>query len=197
MASVEIWVRDSGSRLHNIYFENNTCYNAGGGWSATQNRPSPVGLGHHVTSFGSDCLPKNIYIRNNIFHTSINPTPSYASGILIQPIGSQTYAQSNFSFANNCYYNIGEHIAIFLPPSNVPLYYAANNFLAYQTGTGQDSLSFIANPIFTDIGANNYHISSSSPCRNTGMTVLSNKDFEGNSRPLGSAFDIGAYEYVE
>lgn len=65
--SFEYWNYSSNGMTKDIYFENNTCQDAGYGWGHNQ-RPNPSGM--HI------CLPENtadtsgLYIRNNIFENT-------------------------------------------------------------------------------------------------------------------------------
>jgi hypothetical protein len=53
------------------------------------------------------------------------------------------------------------------------------------------------NPLFVSVGAKDYHLQSSSPAINAGydLTGVVSDDYEGNSRPQGAGYDIGAFEY--
>ena len=55
--------------------------------------------------------------------------------------------------------------------------------------TGTHSL--VGNPLFADALG---HLSSGSPAIDQGIDVGVNVDFDGNHRPSGGGFDIGAYE---
>jgi len=58
---------------HDIYFENNTCANAGGGWSHNQRfsshvNPHELKNGSHLRLEAFDGTKSNIFIRNNIYY---------------------------------------------------------------------------------------------------------------------------------
>jgi len=59
------------------------------------------------------------------------------------------------------------------------------------TGTGNIN----TDPDFVDSTAGNYHLNASSSCINAGTTVNVFTDLDGNVRPVGFAYDMGAYEY--
>ncbi|OGM12063.1 hypothetical protein A2Z22_03135 [Candidatus Woesebacteria bacterium RBG_16_34_12] len=53
------------------------------------------------------------------------------------------------------------------------------------------------NPKFVNPAASDFHLQLSSPAINVGATLAEViNDYDGNSRPQGIGFDIGAYEYV-
>jgi hypothetical protein len=63
----ELFANHADMTLNNIYLENNTCYNGGGGWSYSQ---PGTHQGWHIRtgSIDSSPAPTNIYFRNNIFY---------------------------------------------------------------------------------------------------------------------------------
>ena len=71
--SFEYWNRPETSLTHDIYFENNICFDAGKGWS---NRQRPWAAGVDIMFFKNPAKTYNFYIRNNVFsnakHSTIN-----------------------------------------------------------------------------------------------------------------------------
>ncbi|MCJ7756403.1 MAG: hypothetical protein MUP13_17720, partial [Thermoanaerobaculales bacterium] len=52
------------------------------------------------------------------------------------------------------------------------------------------------NPLFADAAGADYHILAGSPAIDSGCSVHApSDDFDGVTRPQGSGFDIGAFEY--
>jgi Right handed beta helix region/Purple acid Phosphatase, N-terminal domain len=67
----------------------------------------------------------------------------------------------------------------------------------WRDATGQDENSLVATPsaLFVDGAADDYHLSATSPAVDAGVPLEApGVDLEGNARPAGTAFDIGAYE---
>lgn len=50
------------------------------------------------------------------------------------------------------------------------------------------------NPLFISPSTNDYHLQDASPAIDAGASVLVTHDFDGDVRPQGVAFDLGAYE---
>lgn len=70
----------------------------------------------------------------------------------------------------------------------------------WQTQTGGDASSLVAgaDTLFVSASEDDYHIGMTSPAVDAGTsTEAPNGDLENVGRPVGPAFDIGAYEYCE
>lgn len=68
----------------------------------------------------------------------------------------------------------------------------------WQAQTGQDQHSFVsdAQHLFVNAAAGDYHLISTAAAINTGTSSLAPAtDLDGNARPSGAGYDIGAYEF--
>jgi hypothetical protein len=65
----------------------------------------------------------------------------------------------------------------------------------YQSKTGKGDHSKETNPLFADAASYNFHLTSASPAIDASTNVGETIDFEGNPRPFGAGYDMGAYEY--
>lgn len=69
----------------------------------------------------------------------------------------------------------------------------------WQAATGQDAHSFVATEaqLFADPANNDYHLASGSPAIGAGTSYQApSDDLDGNARPSGNGWDVGAYEWV-
>lgn len=106
---------------------------------------------------------------NCVFSNNIVVTTKTASQ-------GSTSTSSGWVFKNNCYYY----------PSG-----SASGISVVGLGDG----GIRANPLFVNIGSD-FHLTASSPCKDTASSAyVVSHDYEGNQRPFGSGYDIGAYEY--
>ena len=55
-----------------------------------------------------------------------------------------------------------------------------------------------ANPLFVNLNTFDFHLQSSSPAKDAGVTIATlTTDFDGITRPQGPAYDLGSYEYYQ
>ena len=103
--SYEYWLNGPGATMHDINFIDNTCTNAGKGWSHLQ-RPDP--LGTHVIQWNNSSNRHNINITGNKFDTASERllfigsvkqlTPSHFDyNTYIQPINDASHSYLLFS----------------------------------------------------------------------------------------------------
>jgi pectate lyase len=129
-------------------------------------------------------LPNSITIKNNII-VAKSPTTAYytINHGSFDPYTSLT-AENNIYYGSSTYnYQTG------VPSASYGVY---PDF----EGVG----SFNSNPQFVDAVNGDFSLQSTSPAIDAGTSSVSSvvtKDFLGISRPQGSGYDIGAYEYAE
>jgi hypothetical protein len=158
----------NGGTLTNVTFDNNTCVNAGGTWSAPQ-RPFKTNE-RHVMWWNSTGIATGCYMRNNIFYGITDNN---------QALRFDTKVQCTMS--NNLYYGITNIARLGYP---TPITYST--LLQWQTVSSQDANSISADPLF--ISTADYHLQSDSPAKNAGIDI---------GLPYSeSAPEIGAYEYL-
>jgi len=96
----------------------------------------------------------------------------------------------NCLFHNNAFDAQIPYTDTLLPAWNPPITEGSNNVVS-----GYFDHCLVANPMFVDDNTNDFHLLSSSPCLDMGMTLSLSDDFDGNTRPCGNNYDIGAYEF--
>jgi hypothetical protein len=179
--SFEFWGRPATSTGDNIYFENNTCRNSGGGWSTAQ-RPDKGGAAH-LKFFSSSMVFSNVYIRNNIFCDSVNAcVDSFAENS-----GSNADAVwPAFTMDHNCYYQssamVNKQVIRWRGGSTKGGGYFMDGLKAYQAESGKEAHGLFADPLLTSES----NLQSGSPAIDAGMDV---------GYPYsGTAPDMGACE---
>jgi hypothetical protein len=197
---------------------------------------SDVGL-QGMQVFDNDSAPQRVIVRNSAFHDITQGHDGRRNGLLLEgnnhvaynnrywnigsgtPGGAQAmvlYTGDGNKHFNNTAYNIdGAWLAIAGSSSNGQ----AKNNIAYLAGTVADfggvatqlAANLEGNPNFVNAGSADFHLTSDSLARDTGIDLTSffqtpawamapaipdPSDADGIHRPQGSQWDRGAYEFV-
>jgi len=171
----EWWYMDCTGSAGDIYFENNTCTDAGRGWSHAQKKGNIHGEDIYI-SFLHQVSTRNLYIRNNIF-----------SGALYYAVRGATnpsmLLSSLIEWRNNLYDN--DETVFYLGQTEVHL-----KLEGWKLFSGNDKGSLNAKPQFLSPG--DLTPSDGSPAIDNGFQNGLKDDFFGNKRQ--GLPDIGAVE---
>lgn len=182
----------AGSYIRNVEILGNLVF--------ARNNPN---LGKGIFVVGNTADVTNIRVEGNTFaYVAMNPfTDAYASS-------SSCYI-SGLTVRNNIFYmcdmslgltnpatidyNIHYYPSYFDIVNNGGTYYTS--LTALSSATGFETHGLQVDPLFVNAAARDFHLTSSSPAINKGITVVDlTVDPDGNPRPLGGTYDIGAYE---
>jgi hypothetical protein len=179
------WLEGGDGYIDNAIIEKNIVYgNAAKGFSLISvrhgiirnnviyNNGSSAGGIHLVDQQGSNYSTDNTVVNNTI------DEPNIAC------VRINTGSTNNAVFNNIC---IGSTGIVFEGSGN----YKGSNYSASTAGSD----------IFANAALRDYHLLPASPARDYGVASYQSKsaptfDFESNTRPSGTAYDAGAYEYV-
>lgn len=124
------------------------------------------------------------YWYNNIIWGNTNVT-SAKVGISGQPTNANVFLNNNYMDYCVAYPNrdTGNNI---LTTSNPPLFALPTAFVGTSSNETEEN----------EINTANFSLTKTSPCIDMGMTIVDvTADIEGNVRPIGTAYDAGAFEF--
>jgi parallel beta-helix repeat protein len=186
--------------------ENNECYNGYNGGIQVQGDQSNQTVSHNIIvrnnyvhdngALGGHGIgivawySDNMQVYNNI---SVNNS---AQGIwLNRSSGSQIYSNTLYGNAAGGFYASSAQNPIVR--NNIAYNNTGNQIEFGATVGGQISdHNLITNPSFVNPGAKDFHLQAGSAGIDTGLVLGTpyNLDHDGNARPTGASYDIGAYE---
>jgi hypothetical protein len=187
---------------HDIVFEQNVCQNLtigadqlGKGFML-EDASNLIIRNNLLQVYTGICVKRssNLTIVNNTFASALSNPPIYGPG------GVNLAQAPNATIENNIFYNFAAH-AINITDSASQQGLAAGYNLIYRAD-GQSPLGspyphdlWQINPMFANPGDGDFHLLPGSPAIDAGITLLEvTNDLDGNPRPQGAGYDIGAYE---
>jgi len=130
------------------------------------------------------------YMRNNVIWDDGNYSDSnrdYQRGIFL------FYNSSNWKIENNII--VGLKTGIEVSAASLGAIISNNSFFNNSANGVTGTNAIFSNPLFVDAVNNNFKLQAASPCINKGIDWGQTRDIIGTTKQ-GSAWDIGAYEYV-
>lgn len=137
-------------------------------------------------------LRETVTISAPIWNTNAYGITAHNNIIVTESSTAVVFTNGGTTSGNSFDYNL------YFPSAG--FYYGGNKYAslnAVQSGIGFEQNGLSADPQFANAASDNYRLSSSSPCIDTGVDVSSSgvvEDIEGKPRPQGKGFDRGAYE---
>ena len=163
--------------INGIYFEHNTGYQQGKGWSHSQKFGNLRGSSVYVASLATMTV-SNVYFRNNIFSDDLY----FAVGSELNP-ASLTYSIIDWD------YNIYDNAVAF----RIAFIGQSQTLAQWQTYSSEDANSLNSDPDFVNASADSFQLVLGSPAIGAGVGVGVSYDYDGNLR--ADPPSIGAYEY--
>ena len=124
-----------------------------------------------------------ITVTNNIFVSKQSTYPTR----LVQLEDSPAAMSATFDY--NCYYHPGGESGRFYAGGST------YSWTSWVTTLSQDANGAWGDPVFDDQDNDDYHIQTTSPCKDTGSDVGVTDDYDKNTRPVNTDYDIGAFEF--
>lgn len=161
--------------FHHVYIYSNTLI------TGVNNAYSVLKVGHYtLNQLNSDNL-HDVYVVNNIFYSS-----QTSGGYSLIEINKISYEDNVFILNNNSFYR---------PTGAITIYWKGTSYTSTAHPEKFGNEPVFTNPLFTDYSHGDFHLQSTSPCKDAGNNALMpDFDFDGVNRPQGSAVDIGAFE---
>jgi hypothetical protein len=174
---------ENGGFLENVWLYNNIIYNNDYSGITTADW-GERNAGHPM---------KDIYIINNTIYK--NGTQNWGGGIYIANSETENLIVRNNILSENLLFQMAAEVSdkSFITADHNLIF----KFIGYEYEiTGTDYVT--SDPFFVDPGSANFHLILGSGAINTGSSDgAPGFDFDGNIRPSGSGYDIGAFEYIE
>ncbi len=172
-------VSEKGGLLENVTFYNNIAYN---------NEACGFTFGHWGVPVPSRPM-KNIKVINNVFYN--NGEGSWGGGISVESQDAEDVVIRNNICSQNLSFQIQVEVSI---PNLTVDYNLIDGYRGYDDEIyGSDYLE--GDPMFVNPSRADFHLQEGSPAIDNGSSVdAPNDDFDGNPRPQGDGYDIGAYE---
>ncbi|MCP4711916.1 MAG: BACON domain-containing protein, partial [Planctomycetes bacterium] len=173
---------EKGGLLENVSLYNNIAYDC-----------DVIGIGISRNGYPITHPMKNIKIINNTLYN--NGAGGWGGGIAVDNPNIQDVVIRNNIVSQNITFQMEVEPDVSMSNLTVD-----HNLIHGYRGYGDEikGTDFVeGDPLFVNASSADFHLKENSPAIDTGSsTNAPSDDYDGNSRPRGSGYDIGAYEYL-
>jgi hypothetical protein len=146
----------------------------------------------NITNQGAAGSGKVQLYNNTLYNCGPRGTGSAgAVGVASGPVAVQMDNNLIVALSGETYISGDSGSAPKITGSNNLLFGGAGAAPTYLTG------GIAKDPLFVGAAAHDFHLTSASPAVDAGKATAATSDFDGRSRPQGTAFDVGAYELAK
>jgi len=202
---------DGGDDTTNIIFENNICKNGDQPFFLTKDIADTTGITIRNNIFYNFAGDGGISIPGTVIYNNVFWRVGFDKAVAIS-LSTNTSLTAGDEIKNNFFIGCGDGVQTpdygagydrpYTETGSSNNYYAKSPTAAIPWGTQYFSTpepNYIngGNPVFVNYTNNDFHLQATSPAKDRGTTISSfATDKDGITRPQGSAWDIGAYEYA-
>jgi len=175
---------EAGGLLENVIIYNNIAYN---------NRSVGITIADWGKSVAEHPM-KDIKVINNTFYN--NGSGDWGGGISVENPNAENVVIRNNILSQNLSFQIAVEADI--PAENLTVdHNLIDDYREYPEEIyGSDYVE--GNPLFANPSRADFHLQEDSPAIDNGSAVdAPGDDFDGNPRPQGAGYDIGAFEFME
>jgi hypothetical protein len=172
-------ISSSSPMVTNCIFSGNTAGYGGGGMYNFSSSSATV---TNCTFSGNLAMFRDYYEHYNALDSS------YLAGGMYNGYTCSSTVTNSILWGDGPWEILDESLLQSLTPSVTVIY---SDIQGGYTGTGNIN----ADPMFVSPASGDFHLRQGSPCIDTGtLSGAPSTDLEGNSRPQGDGYDMGAYE---
>jgi hypothetical protein len=181
-------------QVHHVYFYNNVV------WDNLHSLDGPASATRGVLKISTrDVGVDNdtFYVFNNTFYDNGGDQGGSVSSIAIFQIGGHSQVQST----NNIYYSVNDQPFVDIWAGDGASFNSTHDLYfgnSLPSGNGITTNNPItADPQFLNLANQDFRLREGSPAVDAGVAVDLASDYNGLSRPMGSSYDLGAFEFVD
>jgi hypothetical protein len=193
---VEFYNNVSGANIHHNWAQDDNGFIEVGGGSATDSVVAynvAVNNGSlavmHISGNFQATVSNFRFENNTVVETAVGSNTYDILDFIGTPPANAVTLRNNILYVNQ--FQVVSNSPNFTHDHNLYYFMQSQTQLGAPLGPGEK----IADPLFANVGAGDYHLTANSPAIDAGVDLGYHQDYAGQAVPQGNAPDLGAYEY--